>query len=84
MEDNKGQVIVTGLDLQDITKFISDKNKRYLAATLQDIEDELGSEHPAFVAIRKSVLDGFNNYTRSLISFLFIDIEDEFYDGPRG
>ena len=72
----KDNFVLHGLDLMDIVSYVDTKNKRYLAMVLQDVEDVLGKGHPDFPVIRKSVLDGFNSYTRSLIRALFGEIED--------
>ena len=69
--ENNASIFLNGLDLQDIVKYIKTKNKRYLAMTLQDVEELIGKDHPKYVLVRKSVLDGFNNYTRSLVRALF-------------
>ena len=73
MEDRDG-VIIRGLDLLDILGLISDKNKKYQAIILSDIELVLGKDSKEFKQIRKIVLDGVNDYTRSAVRILFGDI----------
>lgn len=75
--EGKESIVIHGLDLIDIITFISKKNRRYAAMTLQEIEDSLGKSHKDFPNIRKAVLDGYNNYTRSIVRAVFkVDIED--------
>lgn len=81
MSNNDNHITIEGLDLGEIISFLQSKNKRYLAMTLQDIEETVGKSHPGYPIMRKAVLDGFNNYTRSLIRYLFgVDIEEKGYD----
>lgn len=63
--------IITGLDLLDIIGFIGRKNKSYQAILLSDIEEILGKDTKEFSQIRKLILDGFNNYTRSVLRVIF-------------
>lgn len=75
MEKNTQGVIIQGLDLIDITTFISKKNKKFQAILLADLEEVLGRDSEEFAIVRKLVLDGFNNYTRSIVRAIFGDIE---------
>jgi len=68
-------VIIQGLDLQDIIDFIDKKNKKFQAITLTEYEEILDKNSPEFKAIRKITLDGYNNYTRSVVRAIFGDIE---------
>lgn len=68
-------VEIDGLDLFDLITFISKKNKRFLAIILNDIEEILGRDSDEYQQIRKIVLDGFNDYTRSVVRIVFGDIE---------
>ena len=72
-----GKQVVTmdGLDLFDMISFISKKNKRFCAVILADAEEVLGKDSEEFEAIRKIFLDGFNDYTRSIVRIVFGDIE---------
>lgn len=69
-------VVVQGLDLIDIITFISKKNKKFQAILLTELEEILDKNSPEFKAIRKLVLDGFNNYTRSVVRAIFGDVEN--------
>ena len=69
-------VVVQGLDLVDIITFISKKNKKFHAILLTELEEILDKNSPEFKAIRKLVLDGFNNYTRSVVRAIFGDVEN--------
>lgn len=60
-----------GLDLFDITDFIERKNKKFQAILLTEIEEVIPKDSPEFKAIRKLVLDSFNNYTRSIMRAIF-------------
>ena len=68
-------VVIQGLDLMDIVTFISKKNKKFQAILLADLEEVLGKDSEEFALVRKLILDGFNNYTRSIIRAIFGDIE---------
>ena len=68
-------VKIDGLDLFDLISFINKKNKRYQAVILADVEEILGKDSEEFKIIRKLFLDGFNDYTRSIVRIVFGDIE---------
>jgi DNA helicase HerA-like ATPase len=68
-------VVVQGLDLVDITTYIDKKNKKFQAILLTEIEEIIDKDSPEFKAIRKQVLDGYNNYTRSIVRAIFGDVE---------
>lgn len=68
-------VIIQGLDLKDIIGFIEKKNKKFQAITLSEYEEVLDRNSPEFKAIRKITLDGYNNYTRSVIRAIFGEVE---------
>ncbi len=70
-------VVVQGLDLMDVVIFISKKNKKFQAISLSELEEIIDKEkYPEiYQAVRKLILDGFNNYTRSIVRVLFGDIE---------
>ncbi len=67
---------VHGVDLLDAIRYLSKKNNRFIAITLQEIEDVLGEGSEEMLLIRKFILDGFNNYTRAIVKILFKEIED--------
>ena len=66
-------VIIEGLNVLEIVKFLGDKNKKYLAITLNNIEDVLDSSSEEYALVRKEVLDGFNEFSRAIVEVLFGD-----------
>jgi len=71
---NKAEgVIIEGLNVLEIVKFLGNKNKKYLAITLNNIEDVLDPNSEDYKLIRKEVLDGFNEFTRAIVEVLFGD-----------
>jgi hypothetical protein len=76
-------VEIDGLDLFDLITFISKKNKRFIAIILADIEEIVGKDSDTYQQIRKIVLDGFNDYTRSVVRIVFGDIEYRMERGEK-
>lgn len=76
--DRKG-VILQGIDLLDVLRFVMKKNKRYQATLLNAIEELFVDDPEAkalfFGKIRKLYLDSQNNYTREILKVIFGDIE---------
>ena len=68
-------VIIQGLDTLDVITFIRNKNKKYQAILLSDIEKVISRDSPEFKIIRKLVLDSSNEFTRSVLRIIFGDIE---------
>ncbi|KKM85465.1 hypothetical protein LCGC14_1288830, partial [marine sediment metagenome] len=74
-------VVIQGLDVLDVVKFIGKKNKRFQAILLKELEEyfpidiKTRRRSDDFYLIRKLFLDGFNNYTRSVLRIIFGDIE---------
>ena len=66
-------VIIEGLNVLEVVKFLRNKNKKYLAITLNNIEDVLDVNSEEYKLIRKEVLDGFNEFTRAIVEVLFGD-----------
>ncbi len=75
MSNNREElgVIIEGLNVLEIVRFLRNKNKKYLAITLNNIEDVLESDSEEYKLIRKEVLDGFNEFTRAIVEVLFGD-----------
>ena len=73
MSNKETGVIIEGLNVLEIVKFLSNKNKKYLAITLNNIEDVLDPNSEDYKLIRKEVLDGFNEFTRAIVDVLFGD-----------
>jgi len=65
---------ITGLDIIDVINTMSDKQAKFLSIMLTNIEEEKLSEED-FAKVRKHVLDGMNDYTRSILRTFFGDIE---------
>lgn len=63
--------IIQGLDVLDVVYFVGKKNKKFQAILLQDLEEILGKDTPEYLQVRKLFLDGFNNYTRSVLRVIF-------------
>jgi hypothetical protein len=71
VELNYNTPIIEALDIHDITLFISKKNRKYQAILLHDIEEAMGKDNEEYPAVRKLVLDAFNNYTRAIMRIIF-------------
>lgn len=67
-------IVIQGLDIFDIVKFINKTNRKYQATLLSNLEIILGDDE-RFPEIRKLILDSTNNFTRSIIKTIFGDIE---------
>ena len=76
MSNGTKGVVVQGLDLIDIITFITKKNKKFQAIHLTELEEILDKNSPEFKAARKLTLDGYNNYTRSIVRAIFGDVEN--------
>ena len=74
-------VVIQGLDLLDVVHFVAQRNKKFQAIFLNDLEEIFRKSKPVgplpqeFFWIRKLYLDSQNNYTRSILRILFGDIE---------
>jgi len=78
--DRREGVIIQGLDILDIMRVVDKKKNKFVALTLQAVE-ELDLEDEDFKTIRKYILDGFGDFTRSLMRALLGDIEFPPYNG---
>lgn len=67
-------IIINGLDLLDIIRFIKKTNRKYLAIILSQIES-LDLSDEVYSKIRKFLLDSFNNYTRTIVYTIFGDVD---------
>jgi hypothetical protein len=65
------KVVVEGVDMFDIVKFIAKKTKLYQATLLSNIEEILGKDFPEYTEIRKLILDSTNNFSRTIIKAIF-------------
>lgn len=68
--------ILQRVDFVDTIAFAIKKNKRFQAVMLRQIEDVLGDDREKYMAVRKIVLDGMNNYLRSILRAIFGGVED--------
>lgn len=82
MDEERGTegVVIQGLDVIDVLKFIDKKQKRFLAISLNELEDifeaaGIGRDSDEFQLVRKLILDLVNEYTRSILRVIFGDIE---------
>lgn len=81
MDNERDGTIIQGLDILDIIKIADKKKNKFLVLTLQEIEG-VGVDSEDFKMIRKFVLDGFGEFTRSLMRALLGDFEDtKYYHG---
>lgn len=74
MENDREGITIQGLDLVDVIRIIDKKKNKFLAISLQEIE-EIGLDKKEFTLIRKIFLDALNEYTRSMMRALLGDIE---------
>jgi len=78
--DKREGIVIQGLDLVDIMRVVDKKKNKFIALTLQGLE-ELTLKPEEYKVIRKLVLDGFGDYTRSMMRALLGDIEVPPYNG---
>lgn len=71
MEKYEKGVVMQALDLLEIIGLISRKNKKFQATMLQEIEDIVGKDSDEFLKIRHVILDGLNEYTRTILKAIF-------------
>ena len=74
-KDKERGVIIQGLDIIDVIRFNTKKNKRYQAEFLQELEGILDRNSQEFKDIRKLYLDISNDLMRSTFRSIFGDIE---------
>jgi len=70
-----GEIVIEGLDLVDALNVIENKKDKFVAIMLSDIELMFPKNSKEFKFIRKVILDGMNDYTRSYLRILFGDVE---------
>lgn len=71
----KPEVIIEGLDVIDVVRYITRKKDKFLAIALAELEETMEKESNEYKFIRKVFLDAFNDYTRSILRTIFGDIE---------
>lgn len=69
------ELIIEGLDIVDVVKYISRKKDKFIAIVLADLEEVMDKETNEYKFIRKVFLDGFNDYTRSIMRTMFGNVE---------
>jgi hypothetical protein len=70
------EIKIEGLDLVDVTRYISAKRDKFMAMMLAELENTMPKDSRDYKAMRKLILDGMNDYTRSLVRVLFGEIEE--------
>jgi len=68
---SEGTQAIQGVDIIELIMDVGQKNKKFTAKTLQEIESIMGKDSPEYPLVRKAVLDCFNNYTRSIMRSVF-------------
>jgi hypothetical protein len=68
---SEGTQAIQGVDIIELIMDVGQKNKKFTAKTLQEIEAIMGKDSPEYPLVRKAVLDCFNNYTRSIMRSVF-------------
>jgi hypothetical protein len=69
-------IILQGIDVLDILSLASRRNKKFQAIMLNQIEEVLDKNSEEFPLVRKIILDGMNNYTRTILRSFFGGVED--------
>lgn len=62
--------ITRAFDLIDVLSLIKRKQRRYIALLLNDVEEIMYDEPEKYTDLRKTLLDYFNDYTRSVFRIL--------------
>lgn len=70
-----GDIVIEGLDLVDALNVIENKKDKFVAIMLSDVELMFPKNSKEFKFVRKVILDGMNDYTRSYLRILFGDVE---------
>lgn len=71
----EAQVTIEGLDVIDVVNYITRKRDKFIAIMLSELEETIDEDSNEYKYVRKVVLDGMNDYTRSLMRALFGDVE---------
>jgi hypothetical protein len=70
--------IIEGIDLLDVIGCVDHKCKGFPRKMLDSIEAELRDDPEQYLKIRKIVLDGLNDYKRTILNTIFgTDFEGE-------
>jgi hypothetical protein len=71
----EAKVTIDGLDVIDVVKYITKKRNKFIAMMLAELEESMEPESNEYKFVRKIILDGMNDYTRSTMRTLFGDVE---------
>jgi hypothetical protein len=69
------EVIIEGLDVIDVVRYITKKKDKFIAIVLAELEETFDRDSDEYKFVRKVFLDAFNDYTRSLMRTIFGNIE---------
>jgi hypothetical protein len=69
------EIKIEGLDMIDVLNFIDKKKKKFIAIMLSELELNYDEKSEEYKFLRKVILDGMNDYTRSLLRVLFGEVE---------
>ncbi len=69
------EVIIEGLDVIDVVRYITRKKDKFLAIALAELEETMEKDSNEYKYVRKVFLDAFNDYTRSILRTIFGNIE---------
>jgi len=69
------EVIIEGLDVIDVVRYITRKKDKFLAIALAELEETMDKDSNEYKYVRKVFLDAFNDYTRSILRTIFGNIE---------
>lgn len=70
-----GNITIEGLDLLDVIELISSKRDKFIAMMLSNVEMQFSGDSKEYSIMRKVILDGMNDYTRSFLRVLFGEVE---------
>lgn len=68
-------IVIRGIDVVSLISSIRKLNKVNQAKMLSELEAVIGKDSKQFSQIRKILLDGTNDYTRSVVKTIFGDID---------
>lgn len=72
----KNKILMNGLDIIDAITILNKKNKKFQALLLEDVESYINKDTELYKKLRKSILDYFNDFSRSVARIITGD-EDE-------
>jgi len=70
-----GSNIIQQVDILEILTSIGRKKKKLQAILLQELETVIDKGSPAYIKMRKVILDETSEYARSIVKCVFGDIE---------